>query len=89
MSTSINSLNQEVYTIPKVLDDDKNIKDFLARNYGKKVIVVQGLGFVGAVMSLVCANAVTEEYAVIGVDLASKDTYWKNHYLGCRAERHD
>ena len=36
------------------------------------MIVVQGLGFVGAVMSLVCANAVTEEYAVIGVDLANE-----------------
>ena len=40
-------------------------------------MVVQGLGFVGAVMSLVCANALTEEYAVIGVDLANENTYWK------------
>ena len=77
MSISINSHTQEVYTIPKVLDDDKNIQNFLAHNVGKKVIVVQGLGFVGAVMSLVCANAVKEEYAVIGVDLANKDSYWK------------
>ena len=37
----------------------------------------QGLVFVGAVMSLVCANALTEEYAVIGVDLANENTYWK------------
>ena len=40
-------------------------------------VCIQGLGFVGAVMSLVCANAITKEYAVIGVDLPNKDTYWK------------
>jgi len=77
MAVSINALTQEVITIPEVLDDYKNIKDFLDRNVGKKVVVIQGLGFVGAVMSLVCANALTEEYAVIGIDLASEKTYWK------------
>ena len=39
--------------------------------------MIQGLGFVGAVMALVCANALTEEYAIIGVDLANENTYWK------------
>lgn len=77
MELSINPLTQEVCDIPVVLDDSENISQFLTRNHGKKVIVVQGLGFVGAVMALVCANALTEEYAVIGVDLARKDTYWK------------
>ena len=43
----------------------------------KKVIVVQGLGFVGAVMSLVCANAIYEDYAVIGIDLPTSQSYWK------------
>jgi UDP-N-acetyl-D-glucosamine dehydrogenase len=46
-----------------------SIEQFLSHNLNKKVVVVQGLGFVGAVMSLVVANALTEEYAVIGVDL--------------------
>ena len=77
MNVSVNALTREIVTIPKVLDDHKNIKDFLNRNHGKKVIVIQGLGFVGAVMSLVCANSLTEEYAVIGVDLANENTYWK------------
>ncbi|MDB4603785.1 nucleotide sugar dehydrogenase [bacterium] len=77
MELSINPFTQEKCTIPVVLDDEQNLQDFLARNKGKKVIVVQGLGFVGAVMSLVCANSITEEYAVIGIDLARKDTYWK------------
>ena len=39
----------------------------------KPVIAVQGLGFVGAVMSLVCANAIDGDYAVIGVDLPRKE----------------
>ncbi|MCR9290830.1 MAG: nucleotide sugar dehydrogenase [Bacteroidetes bacterium] len=60
-----------------MLDDKNGIDNFLKKNEGKPVVVIQGLGFVGAVMSLVCANALTEEYAVIGVDLARKDTYWK------------
>ena len=72
MKISINPLTQESCTIPVVLDDEQNLQDFLARNKGKKVIVVQGLGFVGAVMALVCANSITEEYAVIGIDLARK-----------------
>ena len=44
----------------------KNIDNFLKLNKNKKIIVVQGLGFVGAVMSLVCANS-ESDYAVIGV----------------------
>ena len=39
--------------------------------------MVQGLGFVGSVMALVVANALTEEYAVIGIDLPSAFSYWK------------
>ena len=77
MSVSVNMITMENIDIPRVLDDSRNIQDFLSRNNGKKVVVVQGLGFVGAVMSLVCANAMSEEYAVIGVDLASESTYWK------------
>jgi hypothetical protein len=33
---------------------------------------------VGAVMALVCANALTEEYAVIGVDLANEENLLEN-----------
>ena len=52
---------------------DEGIDSFLSKNQGKKIVAVQGLGFVGAVMSLVCANSVAEEYAVIGVDLPSEE----------------
>ena len=77
MSFSISNLSNKSYKIPEILDDSEAIEEFLNKNVGKKIIVVQGLGFVGAVMSLVCANSVSEDYAVIGVDLATKNTYWK------------
>ena len=77
MTTSTNPMTQKTHTLPIDLDDSFKINEFIQKNSGKKVVVVQGLGFVGAVMSLVCANALTEEYAVIGVDLANKNTYWK------------
>lgn len=77
MSASTNHLTGEEVSIPKDLDDSDNIINFLKKNEGKKVVVVQGLGFVGAVMSLVCANAITEDYAVIGVDLPNEKNYWK------------
>ncbi len=76
-SVSINPFTYEVYHIPELLDDRARIDDFVKANEGKKIVVVQGLGFVGAVMSIVCANALTEEYAVIGVDLANEANFWK------------
>ena len=73
---SINPLNGKTYIIPDVIVDADSINDFVEKN-SKTVVAVQGLGFVGAVMSLVCANAINGDYAVIGVDLPKKDTYWK------------
>ena len=73
---SLNILTGKKYVIPKE-GDKENIDNFLSNHKGKKVIVVQGLGFVGAVMTLICSNALTEEYAVIGVDLANSNNYWK------------
>lgn len=74
---SFNPLTKQNIDIPIVLNDSYNIDNFLKLNNGKKVVVVQGLGFVGAIMSLVCANSFTEEYAVIGLDLPSPSSYWK------------
>ena len=46
------------------------IKEFLNKNNNTKdVVVVQGLGFVGAVMSIVVSNSSKKDYAVIGVDI--------------------
>jgi UDP-N-acetyl-D-mannosaminuronate dehydrogenase len=45
---------------------------FLKKFNNKKIIVIQGLGFVGSVMSLVCSNAINGDYTVIGVDLPNE-----------------
>ena len=54
---SYSDLTKQKYVIPDMLDDKKNIDEFIQSNAEKKIIVVQGLGFVGAVMSIVCANS--------------------------------
>jgi len=78
MTSSVNPLTEAAYILPKSSDNDRTaIDDFLARNRGKPVVLIQGLGFVGGVMSLVCANAINAEYAVIGVDLPTPESYWK------------
>jgi len=76
--TSVSPLTGIAYPLPTGAGGDRrSVDDFVARHPGKPVVVVQGLGFVGAVMALVCANALTEEYAVIGIDLPAAPTYWK------------
>jgi UDP-N-acetyl-D-glucosamine dehydrogenase len=74
---STNPLNKRKHVIPEILNDKQNIDFFLNNNFGKKVVVVQGLGFVGAVMSIVCANSLKDNYAVIGVDLPDEKNFWK------------
>jgi UDP-N-acetyl-D-glucosamine dehydrogenase len=74
---SISPLTGKQYAIPEIIDDKAGIDSFIALHPGKKVVVVQGLGFVGSVMSLVVANALTEDYAVIGIDLPTPFSYWK------------
>lgn len=77
MKISKNPNTNEQYVIPEKLDDSDGINHFLAENKNKKIVVVQGLGFVGAVMCLVCANAAARDYAVIGIDLPDENTFWK------------
>ena len=50
----------------------KSLADFTNSNSEKEVVVIQGIGFVGAVMSLVCCNAISKDYAVIGIDLPTE-----------------
>lgn len=54
------------------MKDYSSIDGFLERHSDVEIVVVQGLGFVGAVMALAVANAPYEDYAVIGVDLPTK-----------------
>src|ERR1041385_3968720 len=81
LKKSISPLTGKEYEIPVSPDDKEGIDRFVASHPGKKVVVVQGLGFVGSVMSLVVANALTEEYAVIGIDLPTPSSYWKTASL--------
>lgn len=74
---SRNPVTGEKYEIPKIIDDKEAINRFLSNAAADSVIVVQGLGFVGSVMSLICANSPSARYAVIGVDLATEDAYWR------------
>ena len=66
---SKNPSNGKNYNIPIKLDDQKNISRFHEDNKNKKIVVVQGLGFVGSVMSLLCANSENEDYAVLAMKL--------------------
>ena len=70
-------ITNKEYHLPKDTNDKAGIDHFLSFHPGKKVVVVQGLGFVGSVMGLVVSNGLTEEYAVIGIDLPSPASYWK------------
>jgi len=45
-----------------------NLETFINKEQSKPIVLVQGLGFVGSVMSLVVANAINGDYAVIGID---------------------
>lgn len=75
--TSRSPITNKEYSLPLTMDDKEAIDQFIALHPGKKIVVVQGLGFVGSVMGLVVANALTEEYAVIGIDLPTTASYWK------------
>lgn len=51
------------------------------RDQGRKIVIVQGLGFVGFAVAAVIANATDSSghplYFVIGVELPTADSYWK------------
>jgi nucleotide sugar dehydrogenase len=49
-----------------------NLEKFISMNSSHEIVIVQGLGFVGSVMSLVCSNAINGDYTVIGVDLPNE-----------------
>lgn len=73
---SISPITNNKYDIPEG-GDSETLKSFIKENEGKKIVVVQGLGFVGTVMSLVVANSNKNEYAVIGIDQQDPNSYWK------------
>ena len=77
LTLSTSQVTGKQYEIPSHLDDKENINNFISSDTQRSVIAVQGLGFVGSVMSLVCANALTRDYSVLGVDLPEPESYWR------------
>jgi UDP-N-acetyl-D-glucosamine dehydrogenase len=76
-SFSTSPITGTQYAIPSDSSARQTLDDFLATRPDKPVVAVQGLGFVGAVMSLVVANAKPVDYTVLGVDIDTPDNYWK------------
>ncbi len=79
------SPNNEIYNIPdeyETLREIFQIQKIIGEEQkkGKKIVVVQGLGFVGAVMAAVIADCEREgsiPYFVIGIDLPTPASFWK------------
>lgn len=61
--------------------DVSKIDSFSRKNSNKKVVVIQGIGFVGIAMLTATANAKDAEgkplYAVVGIDLPTESSLWK------------
>jgi nucleotide sugar dehydrogenase len=69
------------YAIPKSSEIDHQFRAIQERARGKRVVAVQGLGFVGSAVAAVIASATNElgqpRWFVIGVDLPSPSGWWK------------
>ena len=75
----------EKFGLPDDQETEKEISEIKEicnqeRNKGKEIVVVQGLGFVGALMAAVAADCEIEgktPYFVMGVDLPTVGSFWK------------
>lgn len=69
------------FAVPSAEEIGAQFAEIERRAAGRKVVVVQGLGFVGSAVAAVIAAARTPAgepaYFVIGVDLATEGSYWK------------
>jgi len=85
MTTYSFSPDQKMYQIPNRNATKKEIIKInmlceKQKKRDKKIVVIQGLGFVGAVMGALVADCEIEnksKYFVIGIDLPSQDSFWK------------
>ncbi|MFO8089525.1 MAG: nucleotide sugar dehydrogenase [Desulfatiglandaceae bacterium] len=85
------SPNGESFPLPSEQDfeiEKKRLQDLAAeqRRLGREIVVVMGVGFVGAVMAGVVADSVDPEtgeslYFVVGMQRPSIRSYWKIPYL--------
>jgi nucleotide sugar dehydrogenase len=69
------------YLVPAPAEIDAQFAEIEKRAEGRRVVVVQGLGFVGAAVAAVIAAAGDENgdplYFVVGVDLPTPSAFWK------------
>ena len=69
------------YSLPSQNEIDQQFAEIARRAEGKKVVVVQGLGFVGSAVAASIASATDRQgrplYFVVGIDQASSDSFWK------------
>lgn len=76
-----NSPFGERYYFDAAADSADSIREFIKKNGSRKVVVIQGLGFVGSAMLTAVAGAKSRTgqplYAVIGIDLPTPSSYWK------------
>ena len=85
------SPNGEYFPLPSESDyglEKKRLQNLTAeqRRLGREIVVVMGVGFVGAVMAGVVADSVAPEtgeplYFVVGMQRPSTRSYWKIPYL--------
>lgn len=66
-------LKAELASISEIVEDQ--------RAMGREIVTVMGLGFVGAVMAAVVADAKDSPYFVLGYQRPSKRSYWKIPYI--------
>lgn len=81
----------KTYPLPKQSDTDEEIKHLKKvvneqRLMGREIVVVMGIGFVGAVMAGVIADSANNDSGkpgkfVIGMQRPSPRSFWKIHYL--------
>jgi len=81
----------DMYELPSESDYEKEFQRLKTvvdeeRRKGREVVVVMGLGFVGAVMAAVVADATDKKTGeplkfVIGMQRPSVRSYWKIHYV--------
>ena len=81
----------ETFTLPKKKDYEDEFKKLQKivkeqRLLGREIVVIMGVGFVGAVMAAVVADSIDKETGrsnkfVIGMQRPSPRSYWKIPYL--------
>ncbi|MGA1822561.1 MAG: nucleotide sugar dehydrogenase [Thermoplasmatota archaeon] len=85
MTESGNVPEQVVRRVPGSDETEEEIRRIIkicktAKENGREIVAVQGLGFVGAINSAVIADVEKDgdpPYMVIGVDLPTIDSFWK------------